>query len=138
MRNTHSKFIDKILKEIWSEIDIKMNDGIYTEEFLMSLYNNLSEYVDDEFATEFLKEIETTSGKEKESGEEKDFDSEKLDMMTAAEREQYIQKKKQDIEEKTYVKNKKTGNKIKNIGEKILKKTIKELDNLINNEFEKT
>ncbi len=35
-------------------------------------------------------------------------------------------------------KNKKTGNKIKNIGEKILKKTIKELDNLINNEFEKT
>ncbi len=35
-------------------------------------------------------------------------------------------------------KNKKTGTKIKNIGEKILKKTIKELDNLINNEFEKT
>ena len=65
MRNTHSKFIDKILKEIWSEIDIKMNDGIYTEEFLMSLYKNLSEYVDDEFATEFLKEIETTSGKKK-------------------------------------------------------------------------
>ena len=62
-----------------------MNDGIYTEEFLMSLYNNLSEYVDDEFATEFLKEIETTSGKEKESGEEKDVDSEKLDMMTVKE-----------------------------------------------------
>ena len=37
-----------------------------------------------------------------------------------------------------FKKNKKTGNKIKNIGEKILKKTIKELDNLINNEFEKT
>ena len=35
-------------------------------------------------------------------------------------------------------KNKKIGIKIKNIGEKILKKTIKELDNLINNEFEKT
>ena len=35
-------------------------------------------------------------------------------------------------------KNKKTGVKIKNIGAKILKKTIKELDNLINNEFEKT
>ena len=35
-------------------------------------------------------------------------------------------------------KNKKTGSKIKNIGEKILKKTIKELDNLINNEFKKT
>ena len=28
--------------------------------------------------------------------------------------------------------------KIKNIGEKILKKTIKELDNLIKNEFKKT
>ena len=48
MRNTHSKFIDKILKEIWSDIDTKMNDGIYTEEFLMSLYNKLSEYVDEE------------------------------------------------------------------------------------------
>ncbi len=38
----------------------------------------------------------------------------------------------------TFNKNKKIGIKIKNIGEKILKKTIKELDNLINNEFEKT
>ena len=37
-----------------------------------------------------------------------------------------------------FYKNKKIGVKIKNIGEKILKKTIKELDNLINNEFEKT
>ena len=38
----------------------------------------------------------------------------------------------------TFNKNKKIGIKIKNIGENILKKTIKELDNLINNEFEKT
>ena len=35
-------------------------------------------------------------------------------------------------------KNKKNGQKIKNIGEKILKKTIKQLDSLIKNEFEKT
>ena len=35
-------------------------------------------------------------------------------------------------------KNKKAGIRIKNIGEKILKKTIKELDILINNEFKKT
>ena len=35
-------------------------------------------------------------------------------------------------------KNKNIGVKIKNIGEKILKKTIKDLDNLINNEFKKT
>ena len=108
MRNTHSKFIDKILKEVWSKIDIKLVEGIYTEDFLKSLYETLSEYVDEEFAYEFLQEIETTSGKEKESGEEKDVDSEKLDMMTAAEREEYLQKKKQDIAEKTYVKNKKT------------------------------
>ena len=116
MRNTHSKFIDKILKEVWSKIDIKLVEGIYTEDFLKSLYETLSEYVDEEFAYEFLQEIETTSGKEKESGEEKDVDSEKLDMMTAAEREEYLQKKKQDIAEKTYVKNKKTGNvyKVKN------------------------
>ena len=35
-------------------------------------------------------------------------------------------------------KNKKNGQKIKKIGEKILKKTINQLDNLIKNEFEKT
>ena len=37
-----------------------------------------------------------------------------------------------------FKKNRKIGVKIKNIGEKILKKTIKELDNLIKNEFKKT
>ena len=37
-----------------------------------------------------------------------------------------------------FKKNKNTGTKIKNIGEKILKKTIKELDYLIKNEFKKT
>ena len=37
-----------------------------------------------------------------------------------------------------FKKNKNTGAKIKNIGEKILKKTIKELDSLIKNEFKKT
>ncbi len=37
-----------------------------------------------------------------------------------------------------FKKNKNIGVKIKNIGEKILKKTIKELDYLINNEFKKT
>ena len=38
----------------------------------------------------------------------------------------------------TFKKNKLLGTKIKNIGEKILKKTIKELNNQINNEFKKT
>ncbi len=38
----------------------------------------------------------------------------------------------------SFKKNKKMGVKIKNIGEKILKKTIKELDKYINNEFKKT
>ena len=37
-----------------------------------------------------------------------------------------------------FKKNKFIGNRIKNIGVKILKKTIKELDNFINNEFKKT
>tara|TARA_Y100000591_G_scaffold101697_1_gene86448 strand:- start:1965 stop:3215 length:1251 start_codon:yes stop_codon:yes gene_type:complete len=37
-----------------------------------------------------------------------------------------------------FKKKKHSGNKIKNIGVKILKKTIKELDNFINNEFKKT
>ena len=37
-----------------------------------------------------------------------------------------------------FKKNKTIGIKIKNIGEKILKKTIKELDYFISNEFKKT
>ena len=37
-----------------------------------------------------------------------------------------------------FKKNKHSGSKIKNLGDKILKKTIKELDNLFNNEFKKT
>ena len=37
-----------------------------------------------------------------------------------------------------FKKNKFIGDKIKNIGTKILKKTIKELDNIINNELKKT
>ena len=37
-----------------------------------------------------------------------------------------------------FTKNKNIGIKLKNIGEKILKKTIKELDSLIKNEFKKT
>jgi len=42
MRNTHSKFIDKILKEVWSKIDIKLVEGIYTEDFLKSLYETFT------------------------------------------------------------------------------------------------
>ena len=38
----------------------------------------------------------------------------------------------------TFKKNKKIGNKIKNIGQNILKKTIKELDYFIIDEFKKT
>ena len=37
-----------------------------------------------------------------------------------------------------FKKNKNSGKKIKHIGKKILKKTVKELDNLINNEYKKT
>ena len=37
-----------------------------------------------------------------------------------------------------FKKNKNSGKKIKKIGQKILNKTINELDNLINNEFKKT
>ena len=37
-----------------------------------------------------------------------------------------------------FKKNKKMGSKIKNIGEKILQKTINEIDKLIKNEFKKT
>ena len=38
----------------------------------------------------------------------------------------------------SFKRNKNIGNKIKKIGEKILNQTIKELDNLINNDFKKT
>jgi len=38
----------------------------------------------------------------------------------------------------SFKKDKKSAKKIKNIGKTILKKTIKEIENLINNEFKKT
>ena len=49
-----------------------------------------------------------------------------------------IQSPKQLASSITFRKNKIIGNKIKIIGQKILKKTIKELDYLIINEFKKT
>ena len=49
-----------------------------------------------------------------------------------------INSSKELVQSIQFKKNKTIGIKIKNIGEKILKKTIKELDYLINNEFKKT
>ena len=49
-----------------------------------------------------------------------------------------IQSSKQLSSSIIFNKNKGTGSKIKNIGEKILKKTIKEIDRIIINEFKKT
>ena len=30
--------VDRLLKKVWSDIDTKLNEGIYTEEFLKSFY----------------------------------------------------------------------------------------------------
>ena len=39
------EIIDTLLKKVWSDIDIKLNEGIYTEEFLKSFYYHLIDEV---------------------------------------------------------------------------------------------
>lgn len=107
------QIVDNLLKKVWQDIDVKMAEGIYTEDFIKSFYSHLLNEVGEESADILIQEFQRES--EDESDDEKDID--KFGMMTAIEKDNLKKKKeKQDIEEKTYVKNKKTGNvyKVKN------------------------
>ena len=107
MGNFKNKFVDKILKKVYQDIDTRLFEGVYTEDFLKSLYEILSDEVNPEFAKAYLEEIGKQAEERPDTGDDKDLDDEKVAMMTAAEKDEL--KKKKELEEDTWVKNKKSG-----------------------------
>ena len=89
--------VDRILKKVWSDIDIKLNEGIYTEEFLKSFYYHLIDEVGEKNADLLIQEFDKESEEEEnpETGEEKELD--KFDMMTQVEKDSL--KKKEKVKE---------------------------------------
>ena len=88
MKNSKTSFIDKVLKKVYHQIDTKLFEGVYTEEFLKSLYEILSDEVDADFAKAYLEEIGKNAEERPDSGDEKELEDEKYAMMTAAERDE--------------------------------------------------
>lgn len=94
MKQIHSKFLDKILKEVWSDIDLQVTNGVYTEEFLTSLHKILTNNVSEEFATQYLKELDKKSQETPEEEDDERIDAKgKFAMMTQAERDKIKEKK---------------------------------------------
>lgn len=92
------EIIDTLLKKVWSDIDIKLNEGIYTEEFLKSFYYHLIDEVGQTNADILIQEFD----KEKESDEERpevgdEKELEKYDMMTQIEKDELKKKKEESI-----------------------------------------
>ena len=110
------KLFNYIAQKVWNEVGISLNEGITSEESLVATYKVISELVDDEFAEAYITSLLEVDSDEKEDskddsdspGVKDDFDdNEQLAMMTQAERD--AQTKKSEIDEDTWVKNKKSG-----------------------------
>ena len=90
------QIVDNLLKKVWQDIDVKMAEGIYTEDFIKSFYSHLLNEVGEESADiliqEFQREKET---EEVDSEEEKELD--KFGMMTALEKDNLKKKKEEAI-----------------------------------------
>jgi len=50
--------VDRLLKKVWSDIDTKLNEGIYTEEFLKSFYYHLIDEVGQTNADILIQEFD--------------------------------------------------------------------------------
>ena len=94
--NKSQNIVDRILKKVWSDIDTKLTEGIYTEEFLKSFYYHLIDEVGETKADiliqEFQKEKET---EEEDSENEKEID--KFGMLTQIEKDELKKKKEESI-----------------------------------------
>ena len=64
--NKSQNIVDRILRKVWSDIDLKLTEGIYTEEFLKSFYYHLIDEVGEKNADILIQEFQ----KEKETEEE--------------------------------------------------------------------
>ena len=95
MKKSHN-IVDRLLKKVWSDIDTKLTEGIYTEEFLKSFYYHLIDEVGEKNADilmqEFQREKET---EEEDSDNEKEID--KFGMLTQIEKDELKKKKEESI-----------------------------------------
>jgi len=106
------KLFDFIARKVWNEVGVNLSEGITSEESLSATYKIVSELVDEEFAEAYitsLLEVEGVKGEEPEVGDDKELDKEKLGMMTQLEKDKDAEKKTQELDEDTWVKNKKSG-----------------------------
>ena len=87
------QIVDNLLKKVWQDIDVKMAEGIYTEDFIKSFYSHLLNEVGEESADILIQEFQRES--EDESDDEKDID--KFGMMTAIEKDELKKKKDENI-----------------------------------------
>jgi len=82
--------VDRILRKVWSDIDTKLTEGIYTEEFLKSFYYHLIDEVGEAKADILIQEFDKGNEEEPEeerpdSGDEKEID--KFGMLTQIEKD---------------------------------------------------
>jgi hypothetical protein len=108
------KLFEKVVRKWWSQVGVDLVDP-YSETSLMGLHKVLAENFSYEFANEYVKQLLEGGGlpkaaqKEEPAGE-KDVESIELGMMTSFERDKYKEKsEEQDLDEDTWVKNKKSG-----------------------------
>jgi hypothetical protein len=107
------KLFDFIARKVWNEVGANLSEGITSEESLSATYKVVSELVDEQFAEAYitsLLEVKGVKGEEPEVGDDKELDKEKLGMMTQLEKDKQAEKKTQELDEDTWVKNKKSGN----------------------------
>tara|TARA_B100000963_G_scaffold51991_2_gene40135 strand:- start:3366 stop:5432 length:2067 start_codon:yes stop_codon:yes gene_type:complete len=94
--NKSQDIVDRILKKVWSDIGLKLNEGIYTEEFLKSFYYHLIDEVGEKNADILIQEFQReTENEEEDSENEKEID--KFGMLTQIEKEELKKKKEESI-----------------------------------------
>lgn len=105
------KLIERISKKWWNEVGYELHSNPLSERSIAGLYSVLLEEFDEKKAKELVLAIleggSPIPPKKEEDPNEKELDQ--YDMLTQAEKDE-LKKKEQDLDEDTWVKNKKSGN----------------------------
>jgi len=108
-----NKLIERISKKWWNEVGYELYKNPLSERAVAGLYSVLLEEFDEKKAKELVVAILEGGGPIPPKKEEKPTDIEKeldqYDMLTQAEKDE-LKKKHQDLDEDSWVKNKKSGN----------------------------
>ena len=106
-----NKLIERISKKWWNEVGYELYSNPLSERSVAGLYSVLLEEFDEKRAKELVLVILEGGGpippKKEEDPNEKELDQ--YDMLTQAEKDE-LKKKEKDLDEDTWVKNKKSGN----------------------------